>query len=412
MSMIAAKPTPVASESTGTLLIGEYGNVASTAYRVMRSTDDGLTWSAVLTGPGTDPLSDPGHIHSVRWDKYRSVLLAFMDRPNPELYTSANQGATWTKIGTSTTPTMPNFVTAMFFADHVAWGYDNQLNGQISRLSAADFYAGRWSDVETVAQLDHKAFYQTFPLREDVWLIAQATELIGATDAAYGPGSYACAAYLVDQDGARVSAGIEHLSPASQMGALGGHVIGFSNFNHASYDHAGKTLLNLPNAGLPYPSVLVPASMGVNVAPPPTAQAAPGPVVLHNDVGVYARDTAGTLRQVVVFDGNNRVRMSNPYSPALPEVRLYEGATGIINMMFNGATVAGFISDGRMQMTTGKYIEMGSTTGAPRIYSGTGTPEGVQAAPPGSLWLNWSGGAGTSLYVKQTGTGNTGWVGK
>jgi hypothetical protein len=46
------------------------------------------------------------------------------------------------------------------------------------------------------------------------------------------------------------------------------------------------------------------------------------------------------------------------------------------------------------------------------INVGTGSPEGVVTAPIGSLYLRTDGGAGTSLYVKQTGTGNTGWVGK
>jgi hypothetical protein len=44
--------------------------------------------------------------------------------------------------------------------------------------------------------------------------------------------------------------------------------------------------------------------------------------------------------------------------------------------------------------------------------SGSGTPEGVVTAPVGSLYTRTNGGAGTTLYVKETGTGNTGWVGK
>jgi hypothetical protein len=48
----------------------------------------------------------------------------------------------------------------------------------------------------------------------------------------------------------------------------------------------------------------------------------------------------------------------------------------------------------------------------PRIMSGTGSPEGVVSAPVSSLWLRSDGGAGTSLYVKQSGTGNTGWAAK
>lgn len=43
----------------------------------------------------------------------------------------------------------------------------------------------------------------------------------------------------------------------------------------------------------------------------------------------------------------------------------------------------------------------------PIIKTGAGSPEGVVTAPPGSLYLNTSGGGS---YQKNTGTGNTGWV--
>jgi len=46
------------------------------------------------------------------------------------------------------------------------------------------------------------------------------------------------------------------------------------------------------------------------------------------------------------------------------------------------------------------------------IFIGSGTPEGAVASGVGSLFMRTDGGAGTSLYVKQSGTGNTGWVGK
>lgn len=44
------------------------------------------------------------------------------------------------------------------------------------------------------------------------------------------------------------------------------------------------------------------------------------------------------------------------------------------------------------------------------VYEGSGSPESVQAAAVGSIYLRTDGGAGTTLYVKETGTGTTGWV--
>jgi hypothetical protein len=43
---------------------------------------------------------------------------------------------------------------------------------------------------------------------------------------------------------------------------------------------------------------------------------------------------------------------------------------------------------------------------------GAGSPEGVVTAPIGSTYRRTNGGAGTSFYVKESGVGNTGWVGK
>jgi len=45
-------------------------------------------------------------------------------------------------------------------------------------------------------------------------------------------------------------------------------------------------------------------------------------------------------------------------------------------------------------------------------FVGVGSPENVITAPVGSTYHRLDGGASTSFYVKESGTGNTGWVGK
>lgn len=50
--------------------------------------------------------------------------------------------------------------------------------------------------------------------------------------------------------------------------------------------------------------------------------------------------------------------------------------------------------------------------GAITWTTGSGTPEGVITAPVGSLFTRTDGGANTTLYVKESGTGNTGWIAK
>lgn len=46
------------------------------------------------------------------------------------------------------------------------------------------------------------------------------------------------------------------------------------------------------------------------------------------------------------------------------------------------------------------------------MWSGMGSPEGVVDSPIGGFYLRMDGGAGTTLYIKESGTAKTGWVGK
>lgn len=57
------------------------------------------------------------------------------------------------------------------------------------------------------------------------------------------------------------------------------------------------------------------------------------------------------------------------------------------------------------------YAAIGHTH-ATLPLSGTGSPESVVTAGIGTLYLRTDGGAGTTLYVKESGTGATGWIAK
>jgi len=56
--------------------------------------------------------------------------------------------------------------------------------------------------------------------------------------------------------------------------------------------------------------------------------------------------------------------------------------------------------------TAGKGIDY---NGGPKDLFGTGTPEGSITAAIGSTYRRADGGASTSFYIKESGTGNTGW---
>lgn len=92
-------------------------------------------------------------------------------------------------------------------------------------------------------------------------------------------------------------------------------------------------------------------------------------------------------------------RIAPPNLPLAPQgydSRYAEGFSNVLRLFFARLTM-------QFNMVTDQ---------AQYLYNGVGSPEGVLTAPPGSLYSNTSGGAGTTLYVKESGTGNTGWVAK
>ena len=52
----------------------------------------------------------------------------------------------------------------------------------------------------------------------------------------------------------------------------------------------------------------------------------------------------------------------------------------------------------------------GDFAGAPELWQGNNGPEGVVTAPKGSLYLHRGDSSGRILWVKESGSGNTGWV--
>lgn len=58
------------------------------------------------------------------------------------------------------------------------------------------------------------------------------------------------------------------------------------------------------------------------------------------------------------------------------------------------------------------YENIPGNTDDIRDFSGFGSPENAIAAAVGSTFRRKDGGGSTTFYVKETGTGNTGWVAK
>jgi hypothetical protein len=95
-----------------------------------------------------------------------------------------------------------------------------------------------------------------------------------------------------------------------------------------------------------------------------------------------------------------------------------DGAGGDVSITggsANGTNKAG----GNVAIAAGAHTGSGTTgrvtltdgSGAKMLW-GSGSPEGAVTAPIGSLYGRTDGGAGTSFYVKESGSGNTGWAAK
>lgn len=77
--------------------------------------------------------------------------------------------------------------------------------------------------------------------------------------------------------------------------------------------------------------------------------------------------------------------------------------------VFATTPIGGTAAVERIRIMDNGHILLNS---GPRIITGAGTPEAAVAANVGSIYLRTDGGAGTSVYFKEAGTGNTGWVAK
>lgn len=83
------------------------------------------------------------------------------------------------------------------------------------------------------------------------------------------------------------------------------------------------------------------------------------------------------------------------------------GGSSTLQLVAGGTTVT--INSNGLTSSAARFTV---GTSGPTITSGSGSPESSVTAGPGSIYLRTGGGAGTSFYVKESGTGNTGWVAK
>lgn len=99
----------------------------------------------------------------------------------------------------------------------------------------------------------------------------------------------------------------------------------------------------------------------------------------------------------------------------LPPSHTYFGGVSsfVLGDMFfvRSGTSVGDVWEFRSQPGGDDWVRVMQRSGPP-LYTGTGSPNGVVTAGVGSLYTRTDGGTNTTLYVKESGTGNTGWVAK
>lgn len=109
---------------------------------------------------------------------------------------------------------------------------------------------------------------------------------------------------------------------------------------------------------------------------------------------------------------NGRTSMSSPSNGIM---RIGDNAGTDFGRLTFGGTSSSFPAIKRQ--SAGIDFVVGDDTaftGTQDLYNrfGSGTPESVITAPIGAIYHRTDGGANTSLYVKESGTGNTGWIAK
>lgn len=122
--------------------------------------------------------------------------------------------------------------------------------------------------------------------------------------------------------------------------------------------------------------------------------------------------TTGGGRDAAGIWSVQRRTTSDGYEQVLLEIELTSQQTTFYGGLGPGADNAQSIGSALYRWSNLYAQAIRPGAGAVIWTSGTGTPEGVVTAPVGSMFTRTDGGAGTTLYIKESGAGNTGWVGK
>ena len=117
----------------------------------------------------------------------------------------------------------------------------------------------------------------------------------------------------------------------------------------------------------------------------------------------FAIDIAACTRVTVE---SNQARCTASFGQNTQIRGVQESTSGSANLILNNRFT--------VDLTKATFIlfNLLTTSGIRVEHAGTGTPEGSIISAVGGLWRRTDGGTSTTLYVKESGTSNTGWVAK
>jgi hypothetical protein len=122
---------------------------------------------------------------------------------------------------------------------------------------------------------------------------------------------------------------------------------------------------------------------------------------IANNKNFYFEKSTGAVSVSMNEDASGNYTLNNPETSGV-NTYATTGTSSRHQFVVAGTTRATFDNSG---------IRMGSFS-APFLTSGSGSPETVVTAIVGSRFARTDGGAATSIYIKESGSGNTGWVAK
>lgn len=116
-------------------------------------------------------------------------------------------------------------------------------------------------------------------------------------------------------------------------------------------------------------------------------------------------DNSGTLTRTGYHNeyGELRARPAKTSTVAFRAQAHASGSSGDILQVTNSSNATVYLGVSSSRITLHNGVQ---------VHTGTGSPEGVVTAPVSSTYHRTDGSSGTCFYVKESGSGNTGWVAK